>query len=85
MNENGIAANCELVTSLEPSLVDNAETKDMITVLNDTINFKFVIKTVDPMPFSLNMQDFLIWKGIGNEAFCEPWEYGLYEDGGDLP
>ena len=34
------------------------------------------------MPFSFNIQDFLIWKGIGNVAVCQPWENGLYEDGG---
>ena len=76
----GVSSNCEFVTSLEPQLVENTETKDMITVFNETINFKVLFKTTDTLPFSLSMPNFLIWKGTNNEAFCEPWQYGLYDD-----
>ena len=74
VNPDGAKANCNDMTSLVPALVADVQTwsGQLVTPLNNTINFKIIFKTAETAPYIMKVKDLISWSGTGTEAFCGP-------------
>ena len=68
---------------MKASVVTNQKTEGILTVLNDAILFKMVFKQ-NETPFTIQNHELFIWKGTGDEDFCDAESQELVDESGAL-
>ena len=68
---------CNEVTKFESQIKDANMTKNYVTLLNQTADFKLVFKTVSLKPFEFDFLKLISWKGVVQNQKCEPAKYSV--------